>query len=153
MKIIIDARDGRQLGAADLEGSRWEQVRDHFENTQDIIIDLTQGGECGECYIMAGNERIDGPVSGLSGRFLGVGSKVAFGAWQMRLSFHERHVADELLSTPKVASFAADVMTTLRERADCLRLALQGDYPVTDVADAAALLLDAVDDLLALNRR
>lgn len=150
MKLVIDARDGRQLGATDLAGSRWEQTGEHFENTQDIIVELTAGGECGECYIETGNERISGPVAGIVGRFFGVGTKVAFNAWQMRLSFHERHTADELLSTPKVAAFAADVMTTLRTRADCLRMELQDGE---DVTDAAALLLDAVDDLLALNRR
>jgi hypothetical protein len=150
MKLVIDARDGRQLGATDLAGSRWEQTAEHFENTQDIVVELTAGGECGECYIQTGNERISGPVAGLVGRFFGIGTKVAFNAWQMRLSFHERHIADEVLSVPKVAAFADDVMTALRVRADCLRLALLNGC---DIADAAALLLDAVDDLLALNRR
>lgn len=152
MKLVVEDKDGRILGAGDLEGSRWEQVDNHFTNVQDVAMRIANAGYFGDMYIEVGNGRISNDQAGMSGRYLDVGSAIHMAAHSMRLSWNEPHtnVWNDTNSGNKVSfslHAAAEVGRRAGELSSVLRNAKDAIPP--DVCEAVQSLLASVDDLLA----
>lgn len=151
MKLVIEGKDGRVLGSRDLEGSRWEQVDNHFTNVQDVAVQIDKGGDFGNMYIEVGNGRIGNDQATVSGR-LDVGSAVHMASHAMRLSWNEPHtnIWNDTNSGNKISyslNAVAEVGKRARELSSILRKA-QADIPF-EICEAAQSLLASVEDLLA----
>jgi hypothetical protein len=160
MKLIIEGKDGRVLGARDLEGSRWEQVEDHFTNVQDVAIQIEKSGDFGEMYIKVGNGRIGNDQATVRGR-LDVGSAIHMAAHAMRLSWNEPHrpnvwddrnsgnrISFSLAAAAEVGKRAEHLSSILRNAQAQASAGLERIIP-PDVCEAALDLLASIDDLLA----
>lgn len=153
MELVVEDEDGRVLGERDLEGSRWEQRRNHFTNLQDVTVPISvRGSGRGSAYIRNGNQRI-GSVSVGS---IEPGSSLCFHAGRMELNWHEEHspVPDDSARRGQIEfqiEFTRSAADDVRDRAAALQilLARRGlDIP-PEVREAGNSLLAAVDDLLA----
>jgi hypothetical protein len=152
MELIVEDKEGRILGRRDLEGSRWEQVGDHFENVQDVAVMITKGGYFADMYIKNGNERIGSDTINMMTHALGPGFQVNMAAGKVALSFHEIRSQVWGDSAPgSQIQFACSTADDLKGKADELQTILARrnlDVPPI-VAAAVEALLSTVYDLLA----
>jgi hypothetical protein len=145
MELVVEDQDGYILGSRDLEGSRWEQIGQHFINLQEIVVAIAASGTFGTMYIKNGNERIGG-ASRLTGQ-LHQGSEVRIPIGGMPLSWHERRPEDSVSRSH--VEFAKNTVAEMRLRANKLEALLNTEDIPAAVVVAINDLLAAVYDLLA----
>ena len=157
MELIIESDDGRVLGSRDLDGSRWEQVGDHFENLQVVAVDITAAGTFGEMYIKNGNQRIGGEHYRVGSR-LDIGGAIIMPINNLKLGYHEQHTQvwgdkarDHGVSGSQIefSRGAAEQLTTMVYAAGLLINGNRDDVTAEIAIAMIEKLVVAADDLLA----